>query len=145
MSELAKPIRTLKIICGALIAGVVIFGIILSAIIDFEKLHAEPKLLVLMAAGFGMVMFMTSYVMFGMLSAQTDARSDDAGSHLGVMQTAWIVRFAIIESASFLNLIVTMIQDSIITLFVAVLGILLMVVAFPRNSVIESLLRERMK
>ena len=121
MSELANPIRTLKIICGALIAGVVIFGIILSAIIDFEKLHAEPKLLVLMAAGFGMVMFMTSYVMFGMLSAQTDARSDDAGSHLGVMQTAWIVRFAIIESASFLNLIVTMIQDSIITLFVACL------------------------
>lgn len=120
-------------------------GLVLSAIIDFENLHVEPKLLVLMAAGFGAVMFMFSYVTFRMLSSQTHSRSDDAASHFGVMQTAWIVRFAILEGASFLNLIVTLIQDSIITLFVAVLGILLMLVGFPRTSVIESVLRDRMK
>lgn len=144
-AELAKPFLNLKIICGALIAGVVGFGFVLCTILDFENLNTDLNLLVAMATGFGMVMFMMSFVMFKMLSGQTRSKTASPESHFGVIQTAWIVRFAMIEGACFLNLIVAMLHQSLITLFVAVLGILVMVIGFPRTSVVEEILEDRMR
>jgi len=139
------PIRNLKLICGAMLSGTMVFSLLLCTIIDFAKLNTEPKMLVLMACSVGAMMFMSSLVFFKVLSGQTRAKSDSLMSNLGLLQTAWIVRFAIIEGACFLNLIVTMLHDSLLTLFVAVLGILLMLLGFPRTSVVEDLLQNRMK
>ena len=86
-----------------------------------------------------------SYVGFQMLSGQTRARDERPESHFRLLRTAWIVRFAILVAACTLNLMVTMLHNNIITLFVAVLGILLMVLAFPRTQVVEKLLHERLK
>ena len=52
--DLAVPIRNLKIICAALIAGVVFLGVMFSSTIDFERLGVELKLLVLMASSVGL-------------------------------------------------------------------------------------------
>ena len=90
-------------------------------------------------------MYMMSFVMFKVLTRQTEAKSADPLSHFSVLQTAWIVRFAMIEGACFLNLIVTLLQDSLITLFVALLGLLVMLICFPRSGVVEELLEDRMR
>ncbi len=144
-AELAGPMKTLKIICGAMIGGVAFFALILCTILDFEALNTDLNLLVAMAAGSGMVMFMMSFVMFKMLSRQTQAKSDAPLSNFNVLQTAWIVRYAIIEGACFLNLIVAMIHESLITLFLGVLGILVMLISFPRTGVVEELMEDRLR
>ena len=111
LAELVGPNRTLKIICGVMMMGLVFFGVILCTIIDFQNLNTDLVMLVAMASGFGMVMYMMSFVMFKVLTRQTEAKSADPLSHFSVLQTAWIVRFAMIEGACFLNLIVTLLQD----------------------------------
>jgi len=145
LQQIAGPTRTLKIICGALLSGVIFFAIILSTMIDIPNLNVDLVLLVAMAAGFGMVMYMMSFVMFKMLSGQTQSKTNDPQSHFGVLQTAWIVRFAMIEGACFLNLIVTMLHNSLITLCVALVGILVMLIGFPRTGVVEDLLEDRIR
>ena len=142
---MALPIRNLKIVCGALLGGAVLLGLVLCSIVDFAKLSTEPKMLVLMASTIGVAMFMMSVVLFKMLAGQTRAKTDSLKSHFNVLHSAWIVRFAIVGAACFLNLMVTILHQSLITLFVAVLGILFMLLAFPRTQVVEKLLQERMK
>ncbi len=145
LAELSKPIRNLKIICGALLAGVCVMGVFLCTIVDFANLNTTLKMLVAMAAATGAVMYFTSFIAFKMLATHTNARTESPKGHLQILQSAWIVRFAIIEGACFLNLIVTLLDNSLITLFVALVGVLLMVIGFPRLIKIEELLEERMK
>ena len=145
LENLRKPMQSLKIICGAMIMGVAMAGIIFCTMIDLGNLKTELEMLVAMAAGFGMVMYMMSFVMFKIISTQTNSKSTSETSHFGVLQSAWIVRFAIIEGACFLNLIVTLLQNSLITLFVALVGVLFMLIWFPRSMKVEELLEERMR
>jgi hypothetical protein len=145
LQQFSDNLRTLKIICGALMGGVVMFALVLCTIIDIPNLNMDLPLLVVMAAAFGMVMYMMSFVMFKVLSGSTEAKSNDVQSHFGILQTAWIVRYALIEGACFLNLIVTMMHNSLISLFVAMLGLLVMLIAFPRTVVVEELLEDRMR
>ncbi|QEG25104.1 hypothetical protein [Mariniblastus fucicola] len=145
LEQVAKPTQTLQIIGGAMIMGVSVAGVMLSAVAGFAKLDTELSMLVAMAAMTGAVMYSIAFGAFKMLSSQTDSKSDDLMSNFKVLQTAWIVRFAIIEGACFLNLMVTLVEHSLITLFVAVFGVLLMVIGFPRTMKVEELLEERMK
>ena len=102
-------------------------------------------MLVLLAASSGAVMFSLSFVAFKVLSAQTAAKDESLMAHFQVLQTAWIVRFAIIEGAIFMNLIVTMAENSLITMFVAVFGVLLMLIGFPRSEKVENLMEYRLR
>ena len=145
LETIRRPSLTLKIICAALIAGVCMFGVMLCMIINFNNLNTIFDMLVLLAASSGAVMYLMSFIAFKVLSGQTDARNETTAAHFKVLQTSWIVRYAIIEGAVFLNLIVTFAENSLITLFVAVVGLLLMVIGFPRAIVIEGLLEERLK
>jgi len=145
LSEISKPGRNLKIICGALLGGVCMFAVILFVLIDFASLHTTPIMLVALAAVSAAVMYLMSFIAFKVLSTQTKARNESTRSHFQVLQTAWIVRFAIIEGACFLNMIVTLLENSLITLFMAVLGILLMLIAFPRTVKVEELMEERLR
>jgi uncharacterized membrane protein len=142
---LSKPMRNLKIICGALLAGICMMGLFLGTQLDFANLSSSLSMLVALAAASAAVMFSTSFVAFKVLSAQTDARSDTPEAHFQVLQSAWIVRFAIIEGACFMNLIVTLLENSLITLFVALVGVLIMVIGFPRSIKVEELLEDRLK
>lgn len=143
LDELAKPIRNLKIICGTMLAGVCLAGIVICTIIDLGNLNVLLKMLVAMAAATGAVMYSAALVAFKVLSTQTHSRSEEPASHLKVLQSAWIVRFAVINGACFMNFIVTLLEHSLITLFVALVGVLLMVVGFPRSVKVESLLEDR--
>jgi hypothetical protein len=44
-----------------------------------------------------------------------------------------------------MNLIVTLLENSLITLFVALVGVLIMVIGFPRSIKVEELLEDRLK
>ena len=145
LEQLSKPGLTIKIICGALLAGVCMFGLILLLIVDFNSLNIELDMLVLLAASSGAVMFSTSFVAFKVLSTQTAAKNESMMAHFQILQTAWIVRFAIIEGAIFVNLIVTIAENSLITMFVALVGVLLMVIGFPRSVKVEELLADRLR
>ena len=108
LQQLSKPGLTVKIICGALLAGACNFALILCVIVDFNDLNTNLDMLVLLAAASGAVMFSMSFVAFKVLTGQTAAKDESMMAHFQVLQTAWIVRFAIIEGAVFMNLIVTM-------------------------------------
>ena len=142
--QLSKPMRTLKIICGGLLAGVCTMGLFLGSLLDFANLNTNLTMLVALAAASGAVMYSTSFITFTVLSTQTKSRSDSVKANFQSLQVAWIVRFAIIEGACFMNLIVTLLENSLITLFVALVGVLLMVIGFPRSIKVEELLEDRM-
>jgi MFS family permease len=145
LEELRKPMKTLKIVCGALLAGVCMTAIIVCVLVDFANLNTNLVMLVALAATTGAVMYSTSFIAFKVISAQTHSRKDELKSHFGVLQSAWIVRFALVEGACFLNLIVTLLENSLITLFVAVLGILILLLAFPSTMKVEELIEARVK
>lgn len=145
LEQISKSGLTLKIICGALLIGVCMFALVLCLIIDFENLDTDLDMLVLLAASSGAVMFSAAYVAFQVLSKQTAAKDDSTMANLNVLQTAWIVRFAILDAAIFMNLIVTMAENSLITLFVALVGVLLMVIGFPRSVKVEAVMEDRMR
>lgn len=145
LQQLSKSGLMIKIICGALLASVCTFVLILFMIVDFDELNTDLDMLVLLAASSGAVMFSLSFVAFKVLSAQTAAKDESLMAHFQVLQTAWIVRFAIIEGAIFMNLIVTMAENSLITMFVAVFGVLLMLIGFPRSEKVENLMEYRLR
>lgn len=145
LDRIRQPGLTLKIICGALIAGPCMFSVMLCVILDFNSLDIDLGMLVLLAASSGAVMYSMSYIAFKVLSAHTASKNDSTESHFQTLQTAWIVRFAIAEGAVFLNLLVTFAEHSLITMFVALVGLLVMVIGFPRTVVVEELMEERLQ
>ena len=144
LEEIRKPIQTLKIICGALLVGVCGAAIVISLLVDFANLKTDPVMLVALAATTGAVMYSSSLIAFKVISTQTKSRKEGVKGHFEVLQSAWIVRFAVVEGACFLNLIVTLLENSLITMFVSLVGVLIMLVGFPRNIKVEELLETRM-
>jgi len=121
------------------------FALILCVILDINGLNTELDMLVMLAASSAAVMYSISLIAFKVLSTQTAARNETTIAHFRVLQSAWIVRFAVLEGAIFMNLIVTMAENSLITLFVALFGVLLMLIGFPRSITVDGLLADRLK
>jgi Mn2+/Fe2+ NRAMP family transporter len=146
LEPLRLPIRNLKIICGTLIAVVSISAALVLVVVGIDNLHARLPLLVALAAGSGITAYIVSQIAFQILAQHTSEgarKKSSAENNLRLLQTAWIVRYGLVVAICFLNLIVTMLEKSVITMFVAVLGILIMLITFPRTEKVLKLLESR--
>lgn len=147
LDSLRLPIRNLRIICGTLIFGVVVFALVAVVSTGFDQLGTRISLLVALASLSAVTMYTVSFFGFQILAQHTtEGTKKDSGAenHLRLLQTAWIIRFGLIAGACFLNLIITMLESSLITLFVALLGVLVMLISFPRRNRLLDLIESRM-
>lgn len=147
LESLRLPIRNLRIFCGALIFGVAVFALVAVLSTGFDQLGTRISLLVALATISAVTMYTVSFLGFQIIAQHTTEgtkKGSSAENHIRLLQIAWIIRFGVIEGACLLNLVITMLEDSLITLFVAMLGMLVMLLAFPRRNRVLSILESRM-
>ncbi len=139
---LMRPkLATARIIAAALIVGVLIFTGLLFVIVDWEKLGEPLKLLTLIGAVTGVALFAMSIFAPGLFAGGATIGTKDATdsekevkslANSFVVET--LIRYFLIEGAIFLNLMVFMLEPHKASLIVVAIGVLLMLVSYPRQS-----------
>ena len=120
-----------------------------------EALNQDPKMLVLLAAFTGMVMYGLSFVIGSIfndtVSAKNAENADDTATEEQVnkaasqISNAHVIRSAIIEAAIILNLMVLLLERNYISIAVIVLGLLLLVSLFPSHGRLIRAIERRLK
>ena len=131
-----------QIVAGALLLGVLVLSGIIFLMVDSERLGNPLRMLTLIASVTAAAMFGLSVVAPGMFASGTPAANDNDGSgNEAAIKTAanaifveTLIRFFLIEAAIFLNLMVFFIEPHYASLVVSGIGVLLMLVFFPRQS-----------
>jgi uncharacterized membrane protein len=152
-TENIRPkLAVIQMIAAALIVGVIVFAGVIFAIVDWENLNERIKMLSLFGAATGILMFGFSIVaprVFASshhvaLPAKPD-QSEAIKPVLDSLMAEHIIRFALIEAAIILNLMVFMIEPHRAALVVVGIGILLMLIFFPRQSNMITTLEDRLR
>ena len=148
IATLEPRVRTIQIIVGALIMGVIGFAGIISVITDWNAVHSDFSILTILGVAVGLMMCLASMIvpsMIGQSAGQTaigavKSRGNKLDSEDGLnalvstYQTMTVVRNAMLESAAFLNVLLFMIDHSLVSLAVMAGVIVLMLVTFPRAT-----------
>ena len=144
----------MMIIGGALLTGAGVFAILVSTITDWSEIGdpASPSMLALMGLIFGGMMMLLSFIV-PVVSRRANIRQltdrhaspdlydksnaplekDDSVIHklLATFQTSVVVRFAMIQGAIFLNLMLFILEKNPVNLIVGLVGLLLMLFLLP--------------
>lgn len=163
-----KVLRTMQIIAGALIAGVLSFAGVASFLVFGNAAAVQPggqppavggsEIVMYMAMGFAAVAVVMSFVVPNLISAAgvksvaklaQDGTSTGPkelfGRLLGVAQTKMIIAMALVEGAAFFNLIAFIITKSLIPPAV-VLGLLaVMAIHFPTKMKLANWLEDQQR
>lgn len=136
MMSLVKPVvKVLQIITLALAMGAFLFGVIVIGVAGTHGLHTGPKMLILMAAGTGMFLYLLSFPLSAAFANRVNASDPpdeaDVRKIMAGLQTSHIIKSAMIEGGVYLNLIVLLLDHGLFNLWVAGLGIVLLVLQFP--------------
>jgi len=131
-----QTIRTMQIIAGALVSGVVFLGLV--AVFAVGALNEPPsgQLISVMAAAMALFAFGTHLVVPRIVARQAVANVDpnDVTALCGVYQTQLIIGLAILEGMAFFNVITCIIEHNWWSLAVAGALVLWMLLAFPTRT-----------
>lgn len=146
LTRINPKLRTIQIICGALVLGSLAFTLVVSVLIDWRLMTGEIKLLTLIGAVTGLMLCSMAMIVPRLitsspthLAAQLLSKSEtgevsDAtiiDASLENLQTNRILFYALIEGAIFLNLMTFLLEQSAGALVIVGIGFALMVFAFP--------------
>lgn len=152
-NHLAKAVRPMQIIVGALAASVAMFLVIVLVIAD-KKALPQP-FLTYVALGFAVVAFAGWLIVPGRVvdqarkaiaegrapssSAQTAVALEVGvvGQLASVFQTRLIIACALLEGAAFFNLVVYMIEAQYLSLVIAIVLLLIIVSQIPTRNRLE--------
>jgi hypothetical protein len=142
-----------QIVAGALLVGVLILTGIIFLIVDSERLGNPLKMLTLIASVTAAAMFGLSVVAPGMFASGTPASvENDESDRQAAIKTAanaifveTLIRFFLIEAAIFLNLMVFFIEPHYASLVVVGIGVLLMLIFFPRQSKMAAAVEDQLR
>jgi hypothetical protein len=142
-----------QIVAGALLVGVLILTGIIFLIVDSERLGNPLKMLTLIASVTAAAMFGLSVVAPGMFASGTPASVEtDESDRQAAIKTAanaifveTLIRFFLIEAAIFLNLMVFFIEPHYASLVVVGIGVLLMLIFFPRQSKMAAAVEDQLR
>lgn len=152
-------LQTMKILAGAMIAGVTFFLVIIVAVLRSGKLFADDlwsvtDVLVILGLGMAAMLAVMSFLVPRLVAAGAirqlgkpdpkerapegwEGWSPRAPRLLPVYQTSLILRLALLEGAAFFNLIVFMLKGNALALLAALVLIALMILSFPIESKIR--------
>jgi hypothetical protein len=152
ITDIRPKLVVIQIIATALIIGVIVFAAVIFAIVDWGNLNARLKMLSLIGTVTGIFMFGLSIVAPKVFASGNDVappadsdQSDAIKSILDSLMAENVIRFALIEAAIFLNLMVFMIEPHRAALVVVGIGILLMLICFPRQSRMITTIENRLE
>lgn len=153
--QLNPAIRTMQIIVGALVLGVVNFMAVVVFVIrpQAQEAGGELPLLTYLAVGFAVLGVLASIVVPAILAGSLrksmsvpqgpsgpvgTKESIPIGPLLQMYQTLLIIRCALLEGAAFFCLVAHMIERQTITLAAAGVLLLVLLSQFPTRSRVES-------
>ncbi len=153
MTILRPRMLSTQIVAGALLVGVLILTGIIFLIVDSERLGNPLKMLTLIASVTAAAMFGLSVVAPGMFASGTPASVEtDESDRQAAIKTAanaifveTLIRFFLIEAAIFLNLMVFFIEPHYASLVVVGIGVLLMLIFFPRQSKMAAAVEDQLR
>ena len=155
-ADVTAAVRTSQIIAGALMGGVVMFGVIAVAIAGNNP--PVGPLLPLMALGFAAVMIIARFVVSAAMVSSSRTHilnevrggrlqnsSQIAGQFYGAFQTRMIVGMAVLEGAAFFNLVAYMMASRWWNLAAAGVLLLLMAAMFPTKNKLEQWVHDQLQ
>lgn len=152
LQPLLLRIRMSQLIAALLIVGAIVFIGLISFIADWENMNERAKMLNLFAGATGIFVLMLSLFVPKMFFAvphlrpQKKSNGDSPNAPQPPVDPALvnefsqslmsenILRYALIDGAIFLNLVVFTIEPHISSFIVAGIGIALMILLFPRKA-----------
>jgi hypothetical protein len=151
IKRIQPKLLLIQVIAAALILGALAFATAMSVMVDWENLNDQVKMLTLFAGVSGLfISVMSIFVpkIFashpGVTKATGDALEDrDIDAAVATLTTESLIRYAMLEGAVFLNLMVLIIEPHLASLVVAGIGLLLMIVLFPRQSRLVAAIEDR--
>ena len=157
-TSLGQAVRTMQIITGALLMGVVVFGVA-ATVVGENPAPAAPNqppptpMLTYMAAGFAFIQLGMRAVVPTVMARNAVAQmqgslNDSDASKLrlaGVYQTKMIIGMALCEGAAFFALIAWMAERELIAIGTAAFLVLVMLTAFPTRSRVEGWIRHQLE
>ena len=165
IQSLKPKFRVMQIICGALVIGPIVAGVLLFVMRDPPRIVQEIDLLAIIIATFAVTIFIAAPIA-GMLHLKNlvadlenkegqklasgrSSSTDDAlaeqkwlDSLLGAMQTSTIVRAAMIEGGTQASILVWLLNGSALLLGTFGLGIALLMLFFPTEGRITAKLED---
>ena len=138
ITQLQPSVRTMQVITMALVMAPVLFIAVILAAIDTESLHTEPKMLILLAATTGVVSYLLSFF-FGpafrkSVNASEPVEYTDIKTLLSGLQTSHVIRCVMFEAGIYLNLVVLLLDHGWFNLYIAGLGMVLLMLLFPTKG-----------
>lgn len=148
-SNSAGMVRTMQIICAAMMFGVIVFGVIAVAVRRQQAPGAEVEgavLIAYLAAGFGVLMVVMRSIVPGQVVrtniqqlVKTRRLEDLQRKDLyPSYQTRMIVACALLESAGFFNLIAYIMAGQLWSIGIVAVLLVLMAMAFPTSDSVEN-------
>ena len=152
IQQLRPKLLSIQVISGFLMLGVLAFAGLMVMIVDWDDLNDRVKMLTLIAAATGVLILVLSIFIPNAFSSDVrpsgDSESDQSTAATAIanmLVTENLIRFALLESAIFLNLVVFFLEPHLVSLAVAGFGLLLMLAFFPRQSRMISVIEERIR
>ena len=150
-------IRVMQIISVALMMGVLSFLLVVLVLTQGEVLGLKkPDIISLLAAGFGLVMFVNHLIIPGVIAKQQLKKTAENGlggtdeesqsfKVAGIYQTQLIVALAMLEAAAFFNLVAMLVEKNGLNLIVVVVLLSLMLMKFPTRTKVSWWVQDRLK
>lgn len=131
-----QAVRAMQIIAGALIMGVVTFGLVAVFIIGALDEPADGIIFSAVGAAFASGAFVMHLVVPGMMTASSrgDAAALDDSSLYQTYQVRMIVGLALLEGAAFFNIIAAIVEHNWWSLAIAGALVLWMLAMFPTTT-----------
>jgi len=152
VQQIRPRLLTIQAVAAALIVGDLMFAGAISVVVDWENVAERVKMLTLIGMIAGVFIYALSIVVPKVFASGTNLRpptkvvdQEEIASTANTMMTEVLIRFALINGAIFLNLMVFLIEIHIASLVVAAIGLLLMVALFPRQSNMISTIGDRLR
>ena len=136
MTTPEQAVRVMQIIAGALVMGVVTFGLVAVFIVGAFDEPADGFIISAIAAAFASGAFVMHLVVPGMMTASSrgDAAAADESSLYQIYQVRMIVGLAMLEGAAFFNIIATILEHNWWSLAIAGVLVLWMLAMFPTTT-----------
>lgn len=139
------------IIAGAMIWGVVLFGLIAFFVIDPGKPPADEPLVAVIMAGLGVTSFLAAMLIppmrtsVGLTQIKSQPRAKWEEELMGLFQSRLIIRMAILEGGAMANLVAFVLERQNWTLLVVGWLVLTMLAFFPTPGGTRDWIKEQME
>lgn len=152
INAIRPKLFTIQLVAATLFVSVVLFAVVISMITDWENLNDRFKMLSLIGTASGTLVLGLSMIVprvFASGEPETHLpKSDDPQQSISSILTSLtvetLIRFALIEAAIFLNLVVMMIEPQRASLVIVGIGVLMMLIWFPRKSKMIAVIDDRL-